>query len=166
MSVEFEGLEEIIENLGKIVDPKKIKKSVGLACALVERTAKQKAPKGSGDLRRSITSNVNDIGGTITGVVYTPLEYAPYVEYGTGIHAEKEGRKGWWVYVEGSEKKGTGGKHYTELEAKEVCEYLRSKGLDAYATNGREPTPFMRPALYENKAEIKRILRGGIKKND
>ena len=163
MSVEFEGLEELVQKLDKLADPEQVKISVGRACALVERTAKQKAPKGSGDLRRSITSKVDVIGGTVTGIVHTPLEYAPYVEYGTGIHAEKGGRSGWWVYVEGSDKKGTGGKHYTEEEAKEVCEYLRSKGLDAYATNGREPTPFMRPALYENKAEIRRILRGGIK---
>ena len=162
MNVKIEGLEAVFEKLDKLVDDPTMEKNVAKACALVERTAKQKAPKGEGDLRRSITSKVDAIGGVITGTVFTPLHYAPYVEYGTGIHAEKGGRSGWWVYVEGSDTKGTGGKHYTEEEAKEVCEYLRSKGLEAYATNGREPTPFMRPALYENRENIKRILKGGV----
>lgn len=161
MSVKIEGLDAVYKMLDNAVDAQTMQKNMARACALVERTAKQKAPKGSGELRRSITSKVDVLGGDITGIVFTPLHYAPYVEYGTGIHAEKGGRSGWWVYVEGSDTKGTGGKHYTEEEAKEVCEYLRSKGLDAYATNGREPTPFMRPALYENRENIKRMLKGG-----
>lgn len=162
MSVKVEGLDELFNQLDMLVDEPTTEKNVLKACALVERTAKQKAPKGEGDLRRSITSKVETVGGITTGTVFTPLHYAPYVEFGTGIHAEKGGRKGWWVYVEGSDTKGTGGKHYTEEEAKEACEYLRSKGLEAYATNGREPTPFMRPALYENRENIKRILKGGV----
>ena len=162
MKIQIEGMETIFSKLDNFVDAHTMQKNVAKACAIVERTAKQKAPKGSGDLRRSITSKVDVQGGTITGTVFTPLHYAPYVEFGTGIHAEKGGRSGWWVYVEGSDTKGTGGKHYTEEEAKEVCEYLRSKGLDAYATNGREPTPFMRPALYENRENIKRQLKGGL----
>lgn len=158
MSVKIEGLEAMLETLDNMVDAQTMEKNVKRACALVERTAKQKAPKGSGELRRSITSKIDVVGGDIVGTVFTPLHYAPYVEFGTGIHAEKGGRAGWWVYVEGSDTKGTGGKQYTEEEAKEVCEYLRAKGLEAYATNGREPTPFMRPALYENRENIKREL--------
>lgn len=163
MNVKIEGLEAVFEKLDKLVDEPTLQKNVAKACALVERTAKQKAQqgKGSGDLARSITSKTEVIGGVITGTVFTPLEYAPYVEYGTGIHAEKGGRKGWWVYVEGSTKKGDGGKHYTEEEAKEAVAYLRSKGLKAFATNGRKPMPFMRPALSENREKIKRLIKGG-----
>jgi len=54
----------------------------------VEAEAKKNAPKGTGELRRSITSRVEDD----KGIVYTPLEYAPYVEYGTGLFAENGGR--------------------------------------------------------------------------
>ena len=168
MSIEVEGLEAIYEKLDKLVDEPTMQKNMARACALVERTAKQKAQGqgGTGDLARSITSKVELEGGYVKGTVFTPLHYAPYVEYGTGIHAEKGGRKGWWVYVEGSDTKGTGGKHYTEEEAKNACAYLRSKGLKAFATNGREPRPFMRPALNENRENIKRLLKGGLNKND
>ncbi|WP_299043873.1 hypothetical protein [uncultured Campylobacter sp.] len=47
----------------------------------------------------------------MVGVVYTPLEYAPYVEYGTGLFAVEGGRadvpwsyqndKGEWISTSG-----------------------------------------------------------------
>lgn len=73
MSIQIEGVEEVLAQLEKVADTQQIGKAVGQACAVVERAAKQKAPKKSGDLRRSIQSEVN---GT-EGVVFTPLEYAP-----------------------------------------------------------------------------------------
>jgi hypothetical protein len=48
-------------------------------------------------LRQSITSTVKDL----EGIVYTPLEYAPYVEYGTGLFAENGGRTDVpWCYMD------------------------------------------------------------------
>lgn len=166
MEVRIEGLEAVFEKLDSIADTATMEKRMKVACAQVERTAKQKAPKGKGSdeaigLRNSITSKVETIGGIVTGIVYTPLEYAPYVEYGTGIHAEKGGRKGYWIYVKNSTKKSKdGGKNYTLEEAKEVVAIMREKGLEAFYTNGRKPQPFMRPALNENRENIKRILKG------
>ena len=102
---------------------------------MVERTAKQKAPKGNGELRRSITSRIEKNSDSIEGVVYTPLEYAPYVEFGTGLFAEEQGRQDvpW---------------HYQDDEG------------NWHSTSGMHPQPFLRPALYENREEIKRILGG------
>ena len=71
--IEIIGLEDIDEKLAKMLDPVLVSKSLGKACALVERSAKQKAPKDTGALRRSITSKVDGL----TGTVFTPLEYAP-----------------------------------------------------------------------------------------
>lgn len=133
MSIEFKGLEELDEKLAKMLDEKTINAALGKACALVERSAKQKAPKGNGELRRSITSEVSDG----VGVVYTPLEYAPYVEYGTGLFAESGGRTDVpWCYQD-------------------------DKG-EWHTTSGQHPQPFMRPALNENREEIKRTLKEGI----
>ena len=130
---EFEGVEQILERLDEIASPANIEANLGRACALVERAAKQKAPKGNGELRRSITSKVE---GTI-GTVFTPLEYAPYVEYGTGLFAEEGGRTDVpWVY---QDEKG-----------------------EWHSTKGQKPHPFMRPALYENREEIKRIFGEGM----
>lgn len=73
MAIKFEGIEDVLNRLDQIGDTSGINTALGKACALVERSAKQKAPKDTGELRRSITSKVEDL----EGVVYTPLEYAP-----------------------------------------------------------------------------------------
>lgn len=167
-NVTIEGLEEVVESLESRLSDAEMKKALKKACLVVERSAKQKAPKGdSGNLRDSISSKVVDDSTGLYGLVYTPLEYAPYVEYGTGLFAEKGGRKDVpWVYVEGStsDKKST--KSYTDEEADAAVAYLRSKGLKAFKTSGQQPEPFLRPALDENREEIKRILKEGVIKKD
>ena len=166
MSIQIDGLEEIIKRIETMDDIRNIEKALISSCAIVERTAKQKAPKGEGELRRSIVSEVNGL----TGKVFTPLYYAPYVEYGTGIFAE--GGKGRqevpWVYVEGngSADRATSKKVYTEKEAEQTVAYLRSKGLPAFKTEGEKPVPFLRPALNENREEILKRLKESILKND
>ena len=90
MNVEFEGADKLIARLDKMSDEATLRKNLEKAALLVERSAKQKAPKDTGALRRSITSKVEGL----EGIIYTPLEYAPYIEYGTGLFAEKgNGRK-------------------------------------------------------------------------
>lgn len=162
--VTFEGIEKITAMLEGIVSDEQIEKAMGQACALVERAAKTKAPKEDGELRRSITSKVENG----VGIVYTPYEIAPYIEYGTGLYAEEgNGRKEVpWVYVEGSSNDSPVKKTYTEDEADSAVAFLRSKGLDARKSYGRHPEPYMRPALYENKQKILEILKGGLVNND
>ena len=136
MSITVEGLEGILNRLSRIEDTSNIDEAIGQACALVERSAKQKAPKGDGELRRSITSKVDS--KKHEGVVYTPLEYAPYVEFGTGLFAEGgNGRKDvpW---------------HYKD-----------EKGV-WHTTKGMKPRPYMRPALKENRAKIIDLIKEGI----
>lgn len=137
MAITFEGLGEVLGKLDKVASPQKLERSMGTACALVEAAAKKKAPKDNGALRRSITSEVKAEGGDIVGVVSTPLEYAPYVEYGTGLFAESGGRKDvpW---------------HYKD-----------DKG-EWHTTSGQHPQPYMRPALDENREQITRLLREGL----
>lgn len=72
-------------------------------------------------------------------MVGSPLEASYWEELGTGEYAiNKDGRKGWWVYVEGNDTPRSNQKFYTEAEAKDVAAFLRSQGLDAYATKGTE----------------------------
>lgn len=135
--IRIEGLEAVLDSLDELVDEQAMKKAIGKACALVERSAKQKAPKGTGELRRSITSEVTSIGDEIVGKVFTPLEYAPYVEFGTGLFAENGGRKDVpWNYQD-------------------------DEG-NWHSTSGMKPQPYMRPALNENRENIKRILKEAI----
>ena len=137
VDINIEGLDAVIEKLDNIADPQQLNVALGKACALIERSAKQKAPKGTGELRRSITSKVeNEVG-----IVFTPLEYAPYVEFGTGLFAEEGGRKDvpW---------------HYQDDEG------------NWHSTSGMKPQPYMRPALNEIREEILRIIKKELVSDD
>ena len=90
--------------------------------------------------------------------VGNPLEASYWEELGTGEYAlNKDGRKGWWVYVEGNDTPSSNQKYYTEKEAKETAAFLRSEGLDAHATNGTEANrPLYRAFTSLRAALIKR----------
>ena len=135
--IRFEGLDDVLERLEKIADKERVKQNMGKACALVERAAKEKAPKGTGELRRSIESRVEERNDEIVGIVFTPLEYAPYVEYGTGLFAEEGGRQ-------------------------DVPWHYKDDNGEWHTTYGMEPQPYMRPAMYENREQVKRVLKEGL----
>lgn len=164
MSVEINGVEQLLERLDGIANPKKMESALTKACLLIEREAKinaQELSGGDGTLAGSIASKVEGLEGK----VYTALFYAPYVEFGTGIEAE--GGKGRqdvpWVYVEHSgEERETAQKSYTLETAKRAAAILKSKGLTPHITYGQKPQPFMRPALDNNKDKVTEILKGGL----
>lgn len=139
MSIKVEGVDGIIAHLEEIARAAALEKAMGKACALVEADARKNAPKDNGELRRSIESRVERAGSDVVGIVSTPLEYAPYVEFGTGLFAENgDGRKDvpW---------------HYQDEEG------------EWHSTRGQKPHPFMRPALNDNRENIKKIIKGGLK---
>ena len=128
--IKFEGIEEVLDSIDSLADLEGLESALGKACAVVEASAKQKAPKDTGALARSITSKIEDT----EGIIFTPLEYAPYVEYGTGLFAENgNGRQTQWRYQDDE------GNWHT--------------------TKGQHPQPFMRPALSENKQNILRVVK-------
>ena len=138
MAIEIEGIDKVLKRLEKLSNTENIEKAMGKACAVVEAAAKQNAPKDTGALRNSITSKVENRNGHIEGTIFTPLEYAPYVEYGTGLFAESGGRKDVpWNYQD-------------------------DKG-EWHSTSGQKPQPFMRPAIEDNRNKIIEILGEGIK---
>ena len=134
--VKIEGLNNLLAKLNEYADPAQLKKSMGKCCAIVEASAKEKAPKDTGALRRSISSRVEETANGVEGVIFTPLEYAPYIEYGTGLFAEDGGRQTPWSYQDDE------GNWHT--------------------TKGQRPQPYMRPALTENRDQILETLKGAI----
>lgn len=129
----IEGMDSLQRRVEQISSLSNLDAALGRACALVERSAKQKAPKDTGALRRSITSKVE---GT-QGIVYTTLEYAPYIEFGTGLFAESSGRANVpWCYQD-------------------------DEGV-WHSTSGQKPQPFMRPALNENRVRIIEMIKEGL----
>lgn len=137
MAAEIKGLDNVLERIEALGNTSSLESAMGKACALVERTAKQTAPKDTGALRNSIQSEVTKEGENVVGIVFTPLEYAPYVEFGTGLFAENGGRQTPWIYED--EKTG-----------------------DTILTRGQKPQPFLRPSLNENRERITQILKEGI----
>lgn len=136
MGIEFKGLDGVLDGLESIGDETKVQAALETACLLVETDAVKAAPKVDGLLRQSITSRVDGL----TGIVYTPLEYAPYVEYGTGLFATGKGGGRTnvpWIYQD--EKTG---------------EFI--------ATSGQQPQPYLRPALDTNRDKIIELIKGGI----
>lgn len=137
MAFRMEGLDEVLNRMDNIADTSGMENAIGMACALVEGAAKQNAPKGTGELRNSIQSKVEKDGENIVGVVFTPLEYAPYVEYGTGLFAENGGRSDVpWNYQD-------------------------DEG-NWHSTSGMKPHPYLRPALADNRERITRIIKESV----
>ncbi len=123
----------------KVPDLQAIKQRVvdklTLAGEMVASSAIEKSPVDLGNLRGSITAEVDE--SQLSVKIGTPVEYAPYVEFGTGEFAEGgEGRKGGWFY-----------------------DYQGGKGeKGARFTLGMKPYPFLRPALLDNKEKIKGVM--------
>jgi HK97 gp10 family phage protein len=112
-----------------------IAKGLENACLVVEGAAKSKAPVQTGALRSSISHKVSQ--GSMEGVVGSTIEYAPYVEVGTGIYSTQGGgRQGGWRYVDAS---GEG--HFTM---------------------GSRPQPFLKPAMDTNLSAIMKCFEGLI----
>lgn len=134
--IKMEGLEEVLAHLEDLADVQWAEKGLQRASALVERAAKEKAPKDTGELRRSIASKVEEL----KGIVYSNLLYAPYVEYGTGLFAEGEG----------------GGRQ-------DVPWWYQDDEGEWHKTSGMKPQPYMKPALEESREEVIRLIREALK---
>mgnify|MGYP003292472389 CR=1 FL=1 len=118
---------EVTINLEKFINSgleEAIGKALEKACLIVENDAKINCPVDNGQLRSSIT---HQIEGT-TGIIGTNVEYAPYVEKGTGIYADG-GRETPWRY--------------------------ETADGEWHTTEGQKPQPFLEPALTANIGRIR-----------
>lgn len=118
------------------------------ATALVHGQAKDLAPVDKGQLAGSIHMKVTKKGNSMEGRVYTNVEYAPYVEFGTGITGN-----GTYPYkIEGLSLtyKDKGWAYFDE-----------DKGEWIY-TKGQEAQPYMYPALNLHKKTIKRMFKDAV----
>lgn len=92
----------------------------------------------TGQTAGSFTYKVDNSGYQVT--IGSPEENALWEEFGTGEYAvHGDGRKGYWVFVEGGGSGGGGGKSYDLAGAKRAMAILRKKGLNAYYTKGKRP---------------------------
>lgn len=108
------------------------------ACILVQGQAVLLAAVQTTRLQGSIDYLVDE--NELVGYVGTNVEYAVYVEFGTGEFAENgRGRKGGWVYQDPSG--------------------------EWFFTYGQAPQPYLRPAFRRNRTQIEALAKqifGGI----
>lgn len=104
-------------------------------CGLTaEGYAKKLCPVDNGNLRNSITHQVDT--GTQTVYIGSNLEYAPYVELGTGKYYPG-GRPTPWVYQDAH-----GNWHYT---------------------HGNRAQPYLKPAVADHAQQYRSILEDELK---
>ena len=75
--------------------PQRTEEALTQACTDIEAEAKERCPVDTGELRRSITSDViKEDEGHYIGRVGTNLDYAVYTHEGTGLYSRtNKGRK-------------------------------------------------------------------------
>ena len=104
--------------------------------------------------------------GNLSAHIGSDLENAIWEEFGTGKHAidkngnpSGKGRKGYWVYVDdgASGKKSKSPKTYTLEEAKKVVAMMRSEGLNAYYTNGKQARRPLWKAFESIRGQVQKI---------
>ena len=145
--VSIKGIDRLTQRFNKIANME-LRESMNKATQLVHGQAKALAPADTGQLRGSIHMQVKDTGKELQGRVYTNVEHAPYVEFGTGVTGN-----GTYPYqVEGLnlEYKNKGWAYYDE----DKDEWIYTKGQKAQ--------PYMYPALKQNEKAIKKILKEGV----
>ncbi len=124
----------------------------GVAYA-IENDAKRACPVDTGRLRASIASVPDGIGKWLVG---TNVEYAPYVELGTGIFGPRKTR-------------------VQKMPPPRILERwawrkFRQGGLGfaiamaIYKRGGNPPQPFLRPAFNAHKDDVVRAVRGALRK--
>jgi HK97 gp10 family phage protein len=102
----------------------------------VEDSAKLLVAVDTGNLRGSITHKVDEL--ELSCRIGTNVEYAPYLEFGTGEYNESGKGEGWFTVTKDGEK--------------------------GNFVLGQKPQPFLRPALLENKQNIIRVFKEALRK--
>ena len=135
-SIEFDGLDKMIAYYDKVEKElqEEVKRTVDKSVKTMLDNAKNRAPVDTGNLRRSIHSELNIDKGNIEGRVVATAEYAPYVEFGTG-------------------ERGIA----TNTNSKIPVTY--TKGF-----YGQVAQPFFYPAYYEEEENFKNTLKDILKK--
>lgn len=142
------GIEITVNNIPEVLDAldSAVEKALTMIGIKAEKYAKARCPVGTpestgirgyrgGTLRNSITFDVTSEGDTGTVKIGSNVEYAPYVELGTGPYFQSPPE-----WIEFNAMKGSGDGHG----------YVR-------------PRPFLKPAITDHVGEYNKILENELK---
>jgi HK97 gp10 family phage protein len=141
MEVKIQGLDNLLKKLDQLGGsiPRSTQKALLKSSAVFEAGAKAHCPVGTGELRDSIHTEVKD---EKTVAVGTNVNYAPYVEYGTG-------------------PKGDPSVPHT---TKKFWRYKDEEG-NWHTSHGQPPQPFMRPAFAEGKDQVMEAVKESVQED-
>lgn len=134
----IKGLDSLMRKIDAVGgnSKKALKEGVLQAAKKVQGDAKDLCPADTGELRNSIQARVEDRDGKAVGLIATNVEYAPYVEFGTGQKGE----------ASQSPPKYDGDLSYRQDWA------------------GMRAQPFMYPAAAQNKVHVPEIIAASLRK--
>lgn len=147
-TVTVKNIDRLMSKLNKIGDME-LREKMTEATVLVHGQAKSLAPVDTGNLAGSIHMEVKGKKSDLEGRVYTNVQYAPYVEFGTGV----KGNGSYPYDIKGLNLtyKDKGWSFWDEKKEK----YIYTKGQVAQ--------PYMYPALKNNEEYIKKLFKNGVK---
>lgn len=141
MEVKVAGLDKLLKKLDTLGGDvqKSTQKALLRGGAVFEKAAKDRCPVDKGHLRDSIHTEEKDSNTVSVG---TNMDYAAYVEYGTG-------------------PKGDPSVPHT---TKEFWRYQDEEG-NWHTSHGQPPQPYMRPAFSENKDKAVDVVKESIRED-
>ncbi len=144
------SLASLIMKLDRMGDnsDKAFERGLGVVLKKIQRDAKKLAPTNTGRLRNSIVTNVKKENSELVGSVSTNVEYAPYMEFGTG-------------------PVGQANKPNVPIPIR----YKQDKWLAKIPNvgfryvSGVKPRPFLYPAFLRNKKNIEQDIAKSLRKD-
>lgn len=157
----IEGEEELGRKLDKLgsID---LTEAVGNAIQLVRAAAVMNCHADTGELRQKIYADVEQQGTETTGTCWTNVEYAPYLEFGTGPKGQANHagispevtpaytQTPWWIHESQVDERVAEKYHWFSIETPQG-KFYQCTGQPAY--------PFMYPALKDNEDLILKDLK-------
>lgn len=97
--VDSKGFDDFIDKMSVNSEnlENNVMKTVKQIAQEIADDAKDLAPVDTGHLRENIFSRVVQDGNTIVGEIFSNIEYAAYVEFGTGIVGQSAGLTREWI---------------------------------------------------------------------
>jgi len=135
MAVELVGVDKLSRKLDTMAKADSIKSTMGKAVGIVLADAKSNAPVDTGNLKGSIHGEVKQDDNDTIGRVFTATEYAPYVEFGTGVRGASSGHPA-----------------------------ASKLGLKYGKRAGQVAQPYLHPALKRNESHIKKLFADSAQK--
>ncbi len=161
---ELLGADRLIAKFRKLSDVSQrdiVSKAVHHAAKnIVQADAKRLAPGNNGELRNSIKTRVKMDGDKVIGEVYTNLNYAPYVEFGTGPKGQTS-HSGISPEVSVSYRSSPWYVHEDQID---VGPYHFQKLGEFYKMYGQPAQPYLYPALRDNQECVSKSISNYVRR--